>query len=251
MDRILRRMGLPGWTFLGVAVSATIVFYGGKAIEQIVESLFEGFSLRAKNLLVALVLVSLGCVPILLAWLYQKQQRSIVAMHIIGGDLRQPRPRRGVILLVSNPNSVMHSIKYHFLDNRGLQFIWLIPSNDEEQEKFGPPSIALAQEIKQQCKSLAKAQGGVLEVSICDPVSPADAQDTFECVNRIFRISDLKAHEIIADFTGGTKPMTVGMIMACLPRERELEYVPYNPQTKQMNGPYLVNYHHSAFDLVG
>lgn len=88
-------------------------------------------------------------------------------------------------------------------------------------------------------------------MKINSEVSPGDAQDTFDHVNRIFRIAGFSPQEIIADFTGGTKPMTVGMIMACLPRERDLEYVPFNPQSKQMHGPYLIDYQHGAFDLVG
>lgn len=82
-------------------------------------------------------------------------------------------------------------------------------------------------------------------------VSPADAQDTFDAVNRIFRSSGYEPEDIIADFTGGTKPMSVGMIMACLPAQRSLEYVSYNPVTKTSFGPYLIDYQHSAFDLIG
>ncbi|NJK52820.1 MAG: hypothetical protein HC936_08255 [Leptolyngbyaceae cyanobacterium SU_3_3] len=82
-------------------------------------------------------------------------------------------------------------------------------------------------------------------------VSPGDSQDTFDLVNQIYRRSGYEPQELIADFTGGTKPMSVGMIMACLPSERELEYVSYTPETRQMHGPYRVDYQHKAFDLIG
>ncbi len=252
-NRILRRMGLPGWTFLGVAVSATIIFYGGKALEQIFEVPFEEFTPRMRNLLTSLLLIFAAFLLMLLAWLWQKKEFNLRAMHIIGGDLTLPSRKRGLIILVSNANSALHAVRHHLeKDGKGLERVWLIPSNERRQDEFGASSLALAKQIKEECLKLAKDQGVTLRVDINDPgVSPADAQDTFESVNRIFRLGSFKPGEIIADFSGGTKPMTVGMIMACLPRERELEYVPFNPLTKTMHGPYLIDYEHSAFDLVG
>ena len=250
--RILRRMGLPGWAFLGAVVSATVIFYGGKALEQVFDPLFEGFGQRTKIFFVSLCLMIVALtVPVLLAWLWQKSQFNIARMHISGREFRLPERKRGLIALVSRADSVMHAVRYHFEKNGRLERVWLIPSDERDQEKFGPSSIGIAKEIETQCTALASGANRTLTVEISGEVSPGDAQDTFDHVNRIFRVSGLAADQIIADFTGGTKPMTVGMIMACLPRERDLEYVPYNPQTGQMHGPYLIDYQHSAFDLVG
>jgi hypothetical protein len=134
------------------------------------------------------------------------------------------------------------------LEKGTLTHVWLIPSNDSEQERFGKGTQGMAQEITDQCAALS---GGRLSVQMLKAASPADAQDTFDVVNRVYRQSGLEPGEIIADFTGGTKPMTVGMIMACLPVERELEYVPFNPESKTMHGPFLIDYQHNAFDLIG
>jgi hypothetical protein len=43
--------------------------------------------------------------------------------------------------------------------------------------------------------------------------------------------------------------MSVGMIMACLRVDRELEYVSFNKPHSY--GPFLVDYQYSAFDLIG
>jgi hypothetical protein len=252
MNRILRRMGLPAWAFLGAFVSATIIFYAGKALEQLLDPLFDGLGARTKTVCISLLIILIvGSIPMLLAWLYQKSQFNIARMHISGRDFKLPLAKRGLIILVSNSNSALHAVRYHFEQHHRLERVWLIPSDQREQEKFGPSSLAIANEIKTQCQTLASGIGRALKVEISAEVSPGDAQDTFDHVNRIFRISGFSAEEVIADFTGGTKPMTVGMIMACLPRERDLEYVPYNSQTKQMHGPYLIDYQHTAFDLVG
>ena len=45
--------------------------------------------------------------------------------------------------------------------------------------------------------------------------------------------------------------MSVGMIIACLKRDRELEYVSFVSASKQSFGPFLIDYQHTAFDLVG
>jgi hypothetical protein len=248
ISRILRRMGLPSWTFLGVAVSATVVFYGGKLLEHILEVPFHGFSSGAKGVLISVLLMAIACLPVLLAWLWQKS-RLVHDDKIREGE--KPELKRGLILLVSRLDSAMHAIEYHLQKDRGpLESVWLVPSNGSEQERCGQSTVPVAEEIKEKCKKLPVTRH--LRVEIHETgVSPADAQDTFDYVNRIFRRGSYKAEEIIADFTGGTKPMTVGMVMACLPRDRELEYVFYNSSTGKMDGPYMLDYEHRAFDLIG
>jgi len=240
-------MGLPGWTFLGVAVSATVIFYSGKLLEEIIGLQLERLPAGRRNLLVCSIVLLIGCLPILFAWLWQKSNTVIIKR-----DVGVPERKKGLIVLVSRYESAMFAIEYHLRDGGPLQCVWLIPSNGKEEETFGPATIAVANRIKEEGKSLAKSKGRDLRVVIHDEgVSPADAQDTFDYVNRVFRHAKYEPNEIIADFTGATKPMTVGMIMACLPRDRELEYVPYNQKTGEMSGPRLIEYEHRAFDLVG
>lgn len=252
LNRILRRMGLPFWTFLGVAVSVTVITYGGRIVETMVGGVLNvtGLSGEAANYVVNVVIIFIAFSPVLFAYIWQKKEFNLRRMHIVGGDLAHPQPKKALVLLVSNPNSAMHAIKYH-LDGGLLERLWLIPSGDKAKDQFGLGTLSTAEEIREECKALAMSKGTKLKIEVHDGVSPADAQDTFDYVNRIFRLRDYRPEEIVADFTGGTKPMTVGMIMACLPRERELQYVPYNQQTREMHGPYLIDYRHSAFDLVG
>jgi hypothetical protein len=242
-------MGLPGWTFFGVAVSATVIFYGGKILERLVSFLFENLSPGRRDLLVSVIVIVIACIPVPPAWLWQKS-RLVHDPTIREGA--PPERKRGLILLVSRAESALHAIHYHLNDRGPLESVWLIPSNGREEDRYGAPTFDEARKIETECKKLAHAGGGQVRVEIHETgVSPGDAQDTFDYVNRIFRRGNYKPNEIIADFTGGTKPMTVGMVMACLPHDRELEYVPYNRVTEKMDGPYLFDYEHSAFDLVG
>ncbi|MEB3829922.1 hypothetical protein [Phormidium sp. CCY1219] len=133
----------------------------------------------------------------------------------------------------------------------------LSPSDDSQINQFGGSSQNKAEEIKRRCEDLQHNAIAnplnlpPLQVQIIKGVSPADAQETFDAVNQIYRKSQYGADEIVADFTGVTKPMTVGMIMAGLKRDRVLEYVSYNPAIKKSFGPYVIDYQHSAFDLIG
>jgi len=164
--------------------------------------------------------------------------------------ITQPKPKKGLILLVSNPDSAMFAIQYHFVQNKTLQHVWLIPSDSSQEATYGKSTLAIAQTIKQRCLDLAQAENRSFEVSIIEKgVAPGEAQETFDLVNRIFRNSGFTDKEMVADFTGGTKPMTVGMIMACLTSERELEYVSFNLQTKASHGPFVIDYRPSLFNL--
>lgn len=261
LGRILRRMGLPLWTFIGVGVSVTWITYIGKLVEKLLNCAFhlEGASWSLQYFLTELVLTFIPVILViaLFVWHYNVGNRR--RMGLIHEELPQPAGRRGLILLVSTGRKdqrmeethALHAVGYHLQTKNTLERVWLIPSDDSDP-RFGPSTRPTAEDVEKSCKTLAAKLKKTLKVEIYKKgVSPADSQDTFDYVNRIFKRSGFEAHEIIADFTGGTKPMTVGMIMACLPRDRELEYVPFNQSTGQMDGPFVIDYQHSAFDLVG
>jgi hypothetical protein len=248
VGRILRKMGLPLWTFIGVGVSVTWVTYVGKLAEKILNITFrvEGASWGARYFATEIVLTAVPVILVLGLTVWHRNEANRRRMGLVREELRQPDGKKGLILLVSKETHAMRAVDYHLKKMKTLEKVWLIPSDNSNVSLFGASTRATADQIDKTCKALG------LKVEIHEKgVSPADSQDTYEYVNRIFKRSGLESNEIIADFTGGTKPMTVGMIMACLPRERDLEYVPFNPTTSQMDGPFLIDYQHSAFDLVG
>jgi hypothetical protein len=252
IGRVFRKLGLPFWTFVGVGVSAIWFNYVGLLIEKAVRDVMK-LGEEAPLLLTyvpPLLVFSLPFLAVLAAYLYQRSRYRLSKLRLKGG-LDLPDGKRGLILLVSNKESALFAVRYHFEELKTLEKVWLLPSNGSEADMFGPSSGAIAGEIKRECEALALAAGRALEVVIHPSgVSPADSQDTFDYVRRIFRGGEYEPGELIADFTGGTKPMSVGMIMACLPSERELEYVSFNP-AKGSYGPFLIDYQHRAFDLIG
>lgn len=250
LGRIFRQMGLPFWTFLGVGFAGWWFDNAGTLIKTFLRQLFnlDGEVLKWQTYLPSLIMFLIPCAVVLGIALWQSMRHQNIRGKFTTSQLQQPEGKKGLILLVSNPNSAIYAINYHFLSKGTLERLWLIPSNDSQADKFGDSTQTKVCAIKQYCEAL---QQGRLDVEIHSTgVSPADAQDTFDYVNRVFRRSGYKPNELIADFTGGTKPMAVGMIMACLPKMRELQYVSFNPKTKQSYGPFLIDYQYSAFDLV-
>lgn len=248
VGRVFRKLGLPFWTFLGIGVSAIWFSYFGTLLERIVRDVC---GLGPESYVPTLIVFSAPFAIVGIAWIWQERHYALGLLGFTQG-LQQPKGKRGLILLISNADSALWAIEYHFVQTATLERVWLIPSNDQEPDKFGPNSRPFAEEIKNRCAALTQVHGRKLVVDIIEKgVSPGDAQDTFDKVNGLYRQSGYEPIEIGADFTGGTKPMSIGMIMACLPAERELEYVAYNPKTRQMSGPFLIDYQHSAFDLIG
>ncbi len=126
---------------------------------------------------------------------------------------QQPRPRRGLVLLAgptkaSNPAA----IAYH---KNSLTHCWILST---------PQSAKTAADLFSQYGSQFNIRYG--------PDYTVDAEDltsTYQAVMRIFtkelQPSGLSTVDVIADMTGGTKPMTSGMVMACLARRVSLQYV--------------------------
>lgn len=252
LSRVLRRIGLPVWTLLGVGIAGWWFDNADTLLKIFLRQLLKlnGETLTWQTYLPSLVMFLIPCAVVLAIGVWQSMRYQPIYLKFVSSKLQQPEGKKGLILLVSNPHSAIYAIDYHFLIKGTLEHLWLIPSNDSQADKFGDSTQAKVHPIERHCLNLK--QQGKLEVEIHPTgVSPADAQDTFDYVNRVFRRSGCQPEEVIADFTGGTKPMAVGMIMACLPKMRELQYVSFNPNTKQSYGPFLIDYQHSAFDLMG
>jgi len=134
---------------------------------------------------------------------------------------QRPSKHRGLIVLVGTgrpgedpmQQSAGIAITYH---QPVLQTCWLIATAGEGG------SLPVAQKLEEQSRA-AGIQPHVLAVA--DPFS---VQETYELVERIYREDVPKANlaedQVIADFTGGVKPMSAGMILAC-GETRSMQYM--------------------------
>jgi hypothetical protein len=127
-------------------------------------------------------------------------------------DKPRPAPRKGLIAFTSLKQRA-HLEKALAFHRETLQQVWLIATEDSRET---------AENIRRDYESLG------LRFTIVPLEEEWDLIKTRTAIEQIYteRLGALKEEDVIADFTGGTKPMTVGMIFACLNPSRALEYVP-------------------------
>lgn len=115
---------------------------------------------------------------------------------------------------------------------RPLQVCWLVATG-------GPQGgIPVAELLRERFKDLCR-------VVIREIPNDLNPYHTYEVVRRIYEQEaeehDLKPEEVVADFTGGHKVMSAGMIAACWDRW-PLEYVSGGPGVKAESIPMLVQF---------
>jgi hypothetical protein len=145
---------------------------------------------------------------------------------ILVPENEQPMKQRGLIILVGTgrpgedpmKQSAGIAITYHSAlpgEGAGLKTCWLVASGGEGG------ALPVAQTLKKQCESRQVT-------AFIHETDAFDVQATYEVVQKIYADevprAGLAEQEVIADITGGTKPMTVGMALACGDR-RSMQYM--------------------------
>jgi hypothetical protein len=127
-------------------------------------------------------------------------------------DKPNPASRKGLIAFVSLKQRAHldRAISYH---KKTLERVWLIATRESQ---------TLAAQI------VTEWDGSAVRFTIIPLQEEWDVFKTKETIDKVYaeQLDGLAEEEAIADFTGGTKPMTVGMIFACLTPTRALQYVP-------------------------
>ncbi len=215
-----------------------------------------GFPLQLLLPLVAFAVVVVG---------YSIASRVAAARYSLTLTLRPPRPHRGLILLLGPyrpftplsqrevgqalaliksdmPEQVeaglerlrlrrsslwpqLAAIRYH-LEGGVLHDCWLITTHggDAEDEPLG--SVATVPILEAFVRRLPGGQSVSLHTGEAYTVAPTAYDAIYEIVDRIFRQEAVyRSHHVIADITGGTKLMTIGIALACLSPGRKMEYM--------------------------
>ena len=138
----------------------------------------------------------------------------------------RPALAQGLILLISpqRPGERLdelasyQAIAFH---QRRLTHAWLIASSGSGG------SLPTAQAQAQHFGSYG------IQFTIWQVLDPTHADETFALVDRIYTTdlaeAGLDPDAVIADITGGSKPMTAGMVLACGSR-RAMQYMVFQPQ---------------------
>jgi hypothetical protein len=160
----------------------------------------------------------------------------------------------------SNFDVPLQAIRYH-MKNGSLRHVWLICTDDGKNEQGEivldarnqprmPGSWRLAHYVETFVHESAHRQlRGSPRGASADPKNvhfhyhrtdapkwkcrvpqfgEQSVRDVFQAVNFIFdeevELAGLAPEEVICDFTGGRSPHTIGMVLACLPARRRIQY---------------------------
>jgi hypothetical protein len=210
----------PTWELIGVfCLGVLFLSVASNWIYDIAQD--SGDLLTSRSLRVLLTLaVMLG----LAFWLYQRYRHKLME-HLIKATFTESAtvlPHRGLIWMLS-PGSVDHpcfAIAHHYGHEEPytLEHCWLVMTKGDQR-------IAEAKEaLEQRLQDLGMA----VQLHPVEVPRP-DVESTYRAVDGIYRtgLADkgLEPELVIADITGGLKPMTTGMVLACLLRDLDLEYV--------------------------
>jgi hypothetical protein len=165
-------------------------------------------------------------------WVRQRIKPQLVVTDIA--------PRRGLIVLVSQGRlediPATAAIRYHFRAEKNdekpvLTHCWLVTSGrppqvpDSKPQRTGDASVPTAWENAQALRALYEGKGIRVEVRIIDPEDP---ENIFQVIEKIYADAkgvNFERKDLVADFTGGTKMMSAGMMLTCIPEDRDLEYM--------------------------
>ena len=125
------------------------------------------------------------------------------------------------LLISSNLKPPLKAIEFHCKQGT-LRDCWLISTQDDGQEKG---SIDVPPILEKWCK-VRNPDGNVqyhYGEDLC--IHPRDYIKLWDLVDGLFESATYKPEHIIADITSGTKPMSVGVALACLPEKRTMQYM--------------------------
>lgn len=160
----------------------------------------------------------------------------------------KPKPLRatlsGLIVIASitrpgDKSAAQAAIEHHWNDGKGnLQHCWII-CGGTESEKHARALLNDLQgqrrwisdrefELKDLGDPARQLQVSLKTVAETEVTEVDDPHVTFALVNDIYDEAtrlEIEDRDIIADYTGGTKSMTAGIILACTDPERRLQFM--------------------------
>jgi hypothetical protein len=169
----------------------------------------------------AVLLLALATVAFVYAYTMAEGRRRRLGLGPIA-DRPNPARQRGLLFLFSREETLREAIQYH---QPALEHCWLL----------------VTPEMQEHARAAMGHFPG-LRFTLHPLSDRYDSQACYQTVRDIYRLEaprlGIPPQRIIADITGGTKPMTMGMIVACLEGNYPIEHVPAPfDATGQPTGP--------------
>jgi hypothetical protein len=151
--------------------------------------------------------------------LYRLDQRQARSAHTTFDESRLAPPHQGVIWIFG-PGSFDHLLfaLRHHVEGGGGQHCWLIMQ--KENRAVEAQFVDLERRLQEE---------GLPTILHPERIQDVDAQSAYRAVRSIYEEKATKAgvpaDQLIADITGGLKPLTAGMVLAAMTTGLKLEYV--------------------------
>lgn len=195
--------------FLIGAVCMAVI---GNEVTQVLNNWF-GTTTKAALLIAGLALLVLA----ISAWLFARTLSRLLPPPI---EFKQQAPefRRGLILLVSRPETCRKALEYHLPI---LERCWVLCS---------AKTLGVAEELRGEFQGRLRMNHPIVINDVNNPLEFADRVDEiYTNLPAGWRVED-----VIADYTGMTAHGSVGVAIACISPPRPLQYTParYDEQMK-------------------
>lgn len=145
-------------------------------------------------------------------YFHYRRKRLLEDWKRVFGEREGPKRREGLIVMVTPAPTAKKALEYHL---PVLKHLWLITT---------PEMRNAANELR----SHIERHGG--HGHMLDLNQEYDANQCYALVRSVYEHgafeAGLASSDVIADMTGGTKPMTAGMVLACIDMNAALEHVP-------------------------
>jgi hypothetical protein len=212
-------------------VGALLLAIMGNALSDLVRSGLLQVRVELGPLELFMIFASATLLLCLLVWAAYIfgaiRQRALTPTYRVV-DLPMPARARGLIAFVSlkQTDHLETALNYH---SQTLEKVWLLATED---------AVSTAEELKKRYELNSR------DIQIVRLDNPYDLQSVRAQVETLYRsgLMGMPETDVIADFTGGTKPMTLGMIFACLSPTRRLEYVAAKYEDNKVSPLHLVEY---------
>jgi hypothetical protein len=177
-----------------------------------------------QNIIVGLITIAaIGTPYLLLTWVCNRfAKRSRQGLLMIQEE--NPAPRKGLIVFMS-PGSrttpAENAVKAHL---PALEHCWIISGPDRAGQTPTSAENAGSTKLK-----FEKAKTTPIRFYLRSVENEDDPQQSYHLVRSIYeeaKAFGLADADVMADYTGGTKSMTAGMVLACsTSEERDAEYM--------------------------
>lgn len=164
--------------------------------------------------------------------------------HILNKEMVSRLDFAGINFEKSNLETQFRAIEYHASFST-LRDIWLICTTSEQNQTGSQTSAALLQhyvEMRYGKERFDFHRGDSLTVH------EQDYEALWQTAERIFQTSGYRDEVMIADVTGGTKIMSIAISMACVPPNRNMQYMDArrdwqgNPLAAGEMTPVMINF---------